>query len=259
MASARRLQGHVDLVGLGSLFQLLSHLPCEGVLTLVKGKDRYVLFVAPTGLRLLSSTQKRVRRIARLARALLGGRPLTPERVRAALKRERLPAWALPAAEEDVREALRRRVEEEVLDTFLWSRATFEFVDAPFPRGKARDPLASLTLDANVTSLLLEAARRADELAVIRRTLTEDSMKLVRIPREIYADDLGEDVGRADALLPLVNGRRTLKSILSASADPTFPTLRTVHKLLTLGYLKACDREGQTVRLVLPIGHASLP
>ena len=59
------------------------------------------------------------------------------------------------------------------------------------------------------------------------------------------------DLVRADAILPLVNGRRSLKAILRASIYPRFSTMRAVHKLLSLGYVKARDREGQTVPLAL--------
>ena len=68
-----------------------------------------------------------------------------------------------------------------------------------------------------------------------------------KIPREIHADALGEDVVRVDAILPLINGHRTLKAILQASIYPKFATLRAVHKLLTLGYAKAKDRAGETL------------
>ena len=55
---------------------------------------------------------------------------------------------------------------------------------------------------------------------------------------------------RVDAILPLLNGQRTLKTILEMSIYPKFATMRALHKLLTLGYAKARDREGQTITLL---------
>src|SRR6185436_15425334 len=110
-------------------------------------------------------------------------------------------------------------------------------------------PLAALAIRADVTSLLLEAARRADELLQIRKTLPDDGTKVQKIAREIHADQLGEDVVRVDAILPLITGRRTLKAILQSSIYPKFATLRAVHKLLTHGYAKAKDRAGETLVL----------
>jgi len=256
----RALKGHVDLVGLGSLLQLLSHNACEGILSVRKGNDRQAIYFSPGAIRLLSSTLPRVKRIGRIAKTLLGPTTISPERLRALLRREKLLGWTLgqlaltaePLREDAVRDALRQQVEEEVLDLFFWAQASFDFSEARFPRATAGNPLGSLALHANVTSLLLEAARRADELAVLRQTLTDDSIKILKLPREIYADELGEDVVRVDAILPLLNGRRTLRSVLRASIYPRFPTMRAVHKLLSLGYVKVHDRQGQTVQLTVP-------
>lgn len=252
----RFLKGHVDLVGLGHLLQDLTAHQAEGFLTLVRGKDRQTIHFGPGGIRLLSSSLARVKRIARIARRTLGTRPPTADRLRALLKKEKLLGWSLgqlalsetPLRREDVEDALRRQVEEEVLDLFMWSQAMFEFKEGKLAGAKALEPLAHLELRTNVTSLLLEAARREDETRRIRQSLGDDRHALRKVPREFHADVLGEDVVRADAILPLINGRRTLKAILRSSIYPIFSTLRAVHTLRTAGY----------VEMVLPADTLSL-
>lgn len=251
----RELSGHVDLLGLGNLLQLLAVNKCEGFLTVKRGQEEQTIHIAEGGIRLLASTAPRIKRVARLARIVMGPQPIMPERLRKILKGERLLGWTLgrlvladaPVSKRDVEEALRQQVEEEILDMFVWIEAQFEFVEGGAPGHGVRNPLAHLALHANVTSLLLEAARRADEVHQMRRTLTSDDLRLHKLPFEIHADELGEDVVRVDAILPLIDGRRTLRTILEASIYPRFATMRAVHRLLSLGYIKVHDREGQNL------------
>jgi hypothetical protein len=253
----RDLKGHVDLVGLGNLLQLLSMNKTEGVLSVTKGREKQSIHFGHEGIRLLSSSVPRVRRLSKLATKLSGRKLITPERLRNLLKKEKLLGWTLgqlvydndQVSTEKIHEALRHQVEEEILDLFVWDKATFAFEEIRPSRAQLASPLASLTIRADVTALLLEAARRADELLQIRKTLPDDTTKVQKLPREIHADELGEDLVRVDAILPLINGHRTLRAILESSIYPKFATLRAVHKLLTLGYAKAKDRSGDTMVL----------
>lgn len=241
----RRLKGHVDLLGLDHLVQDLSARRAEGFLTLARGKERQTLHVGPAGFRLLASTLPRVKRIARIARLTMGAKTPSADRLRALLKKEKLLGWSLghlafgeaPPTREAIEHALRGQVEEEVLDLFVWTQASFDFQEGKLSKSRSREPLAHLELSANVTSLLLEAARREDETRQIRMSL-DDRRVLRKVPREFHADALGEDVVRADAILPLINGRRTLKAILKASIYPNFSTLRAVHTLRAAGYVE---------------------
>jgi len=251
------LKGHVDLMGLGNLLQLLSLNKTEGVLTVLRGREKQAIHFGPEGIRIVASTVPRVRRLSGLARKLSNPRLLSPERLKALLRKEKLLGWTLghvvfaneALSVEKIHEALRLQVEEEILDLFVWEKSHFTFEEGPVRPSQATSPLGHLTIRADVTALLLEAARRADELLQIRRTLPDDGMKVHKIEREIHADELGEDVIRVDAILPLINGHRTLRAILEASIYPKFATMRAIHRLLSLGYAKAHDRAGQTLVL----------
>jgi len=269
-SGTRGLKGHVDLVGLGNLLQLLSMNKTEGVLSVTRGREKQSVHLGPDGIRLLGSTVPRVRRLSRLATKLSGPTLITSQRLKNLLGREKLLGWTLghvlysneELTRERIQQALRLQVEEEILDLFVWDKALFAFEEGRPGREKTGNPLATLAIRADVTSLLLEAARRADELLQIRRTLPDDKSKVHKIPREIHADQLGEDVVRVDAILPLINGSRTLKSILQKSIYPNFATMRAIHKLLTLGYAKAHDRAGVTVVgmvLVPPAPEVAVP
>jgi hypothetical protein len=256
-SGVRLLKGHVDLVGLGNLLQLLSMNKTEGVLSVVRSGEKQSVHLGPEGIRLLSSTVPRVRRLSKLATKLTGPTLISTLRLRNLLGKEKLLGWTLghvlysdeQLSKERIQEALRHQVEEEILDLFVWDEAMFAFEEGHPGRSTLATPLAQLAIRADVTSLLLEAARRADELLQIRKTLPDDGAKVQKIACEIHADQLGEDVVRVDAILPLITGRRTLKAILQSSIYPKFATMRAIHKLLTLGYAKAHDRGGETMVL----------
>lgn len=251
------LKGDVEILGLGNLLQLLAMNHREGILTLIRNDDRKTIHFAPKGMRLLSSSMKRVNKLGKI---LLRRRRISKEDLDALLKEQKLLGWKLGqiavesglVQKKDVEEALREQIEEEIFDMFMWKEAAFEFVEGRAPKQEENNPLSGLTFDANVMGLILEAARRADELLMIRRILTDDEMTLSKFPFEIQADELGGDMEIVDEILPLINGRRSVRDVVNASIYPRFVTMRAIYRLLVLGYIKAQDRKGNTVKVAPP-------
>ena len=254
------LKGDVEILGLGNLLQLLAMNHKEGILTLIRGEDRKTIHFATKGMRLLSSSMKRINKLGKI---LLRRKRISKEDLDALLKEQKLLGWKLGqiavesglVQKRDVEEALREQIEEEIFDMFMWKEAAFEFVEGRAPKTEESNPLSGLTFDANVTTLLLEAARRADELLMIRRILTDDDMTISKFPFEIQADELGQDMEAVDEVLPLINGRRSVREIVNASIYPRFVTMRAMYRLLVLGYIKALDRKGNTVKVAPSAQH----
>ncbi|HXG61497.1 MAG TPA: DUF4388 domain-containing protein [Planctomycetota bacterium] len=246
------LKGDVDILGLGNLLQLLSFNRREGTLTLYKEMERKAIHFGPRGIRLLSSTMKRINRVGRI---LLRKRRISRADLEALLRRQKLEGLKLgqlairagKATRKDVEEALREQIEEEIFDMFMWEGAAFEFQEGPSARAEATDPLAGLSFDVNVTSLLMEAARRHDELMRIRSILHDEDMVLQRAATSIPVSALGEDLEAARGLFPLVDGKRTLREVAQISPYPRFATMRAIYRLLALGQLKARDRKGAAI------------
>ena len=253
----RTLKGDVDILGLGNLLQLLSFNKREGVLTVAQGTEKKTIHFGTQGIRLLSSS---MRRINKLGKILLRRRTITKEDLDALLKEQKMLGWKLGqialtsglVKKKDIEEALREQVEEEIFDLFMWNDATFEFAEGRAPKEDPDNPLAQLTFGSSVTSLVLEAARRADELLVIRRLLDHDEMTIEKFPFDIEVDEVGPDLEVVESIIPLMNGRRTLGEIVNASIYPRFATMRAVYRLFTLGYIKAHDRKGQMILTVRP-------
>jgi len=206
----------------------------EGVLTLIRESDRKTIHFTAKGMRLLSSTMKRVNKLGKI---LLRRKRISKDDLDALLKEQKLLGWKLGQIavesglvhKRDVEEALREQIEEEIFDMFMWKEAAFEFVEGRAPKMEENNPLSGLTFDANVMSLILEAARRADEL--------------------------GQDMDTVDEVLPLINGRRSVREIVNASSYPRFVTMRAIYRLMVLGYIKAQDRKGNTVKVAKAAQH----
>jgi hypothetical protein len=254
------LKGDVEILGLGNLLQLLAMNHREGILTLIRNEDRKTIHFTPKGMRLLSSS---MRRINKLGKILLRRKRISKDDLDALLKEQKLLGWKLGqiavesglVQKKDVEEALREQIEEEIFDMFMWREAAFEFAEGRAPKQEENNPLSGLTFDVNMTGLILEAARRADELLMIRRILTDDDMTLSKFPFEIQAEELGQDLEVVDEIIPIINGRRSVREIVNASIYPRFITMRAIYRLLVLGYIKAQDRKGNMVKVAPPAEH----
>src|SRR6185295_2242921 len=251
------LKGDVEILGLGNLLQLLAMNHKEGILTLIRESDRKTIHFATKGMRLLSSSMKRINKLGKI---LLRRKRISKEDLDALLKEQKLLGWKLGqiavesglVQKKDVEEALREQIEEEIFDMFMWQQAAFEFAEGRAPKQEESNPLAGVNFDANMTGLILEAARRADELMMIRKILSDDDMSLTKFPFEVQVDELGADIDVVDDILPLMNGRRTVREVVNGSIYPRFISMRAIYKLLLLGYIKAQDRKGNTVKLAPP-------
>lgn len=250
----RTLKGHVDLLGLGNLLQILSMNGREGVLTLIRDEDRKSIHFGPEGIRLLFSSMRRVNKVGKI---LLRRRRISKEDLDALLKEQRLLGWKLGQValtsglvrKEDVETALLEQIEEELFDLFMWTDANFEFLEGKAPPRDSDHPLGDITFAKNVTHLVLEAATRADEYLRIRTILIDDELTLSKLPFEVQADELAEDLDIVEHLLPMINGRRSVREITASSMYPRFTSLRALYRLLTLGYIKAKNKKGDTVNL----------
>ena len=247
------LKGDVDILGLGTLLATLSMNGREGVLTLYKGMDKKSIYFGPQGMRLLATSMKRVNQLGKI---FLRRKKVTADDLKKLLDEQKMLGWKLgliavnsgKITKKDLEEALREQIEEEIFDMFMWAGAAFEFQEGP-PRSKSDNPLAELTFESNITSIALEAARRADELLQIRQLVSDEGLSLARLPRDIKAADVADGLDTIKGVLPLINGSRTVRDIVAGSIFPRFATLRAIYALISKGYVKAFNAKG-TIRVV---------
>ena len=143
--------------------------------------------------------------------------------------------------------ALCEQAQEEIYDLFSWTEARFEFSEGPPPPKPKDFPLADTIVDASPTSVMLEAARRQDELSVIRKVIPNDSMIPIRTTKVFAPEKLSLDSDLLISIYRHVNGRVGISEVIRLSLYPRFEALRGLYMMAKKGYIRVVDREGATV------------
>lgn len=242
-----QIKGDVEVLGISNLLQMLSMNGCKGFLTIFLDGQKKVIHFLEDGIRLVSGA----RRTNPLGEILMRTGKITRDQLDELLAEQRRTATPLgeivsrrgildPAV---IQSALREQVAEEIYDLFTWSGASFLFAEA-VGGGDPADlgPLASVVLDANVMSLMIEAARRVDELARIQSVIPDVRLVAERLELPASMDDPSLDRNAIEDILPLVDGERSVGHIIEESLFPKFTVLRTLYGLAQRGVIKIKDR-----------------
>jgi two-component system chemotaxis response regulator CheY len=241
-----QIKGDVEVLGISNLLQMLSMAGCKGYLTIVLEGQKKVIHFQDDGIRLVSGA----RRTNPLGEILMRTGKITRDQLDELLAEQRRTATALgeivsrrgildPAV---IQSALREQVAEEIYDLFTWSGANFFFQEAAgFSAPVDTGPLANVLLDANVMSLMIEAARRVDELARIHSVIPDVRLVAERLELPASLDDPSLDRNSIEDILPLVDGERSVGHIIEESLFPKFTVLRTLYGLAQRGVIKIRD------------------
>jgi len=266
-----KIRGDVDVLGIANLLQMLSNNGCEGYLTIAQDLQQKIIEFTSRGIRLVSGA----RRTNPLGEILLRTGKISREQLDEMLVQQKKTGRPLGEIVADsgilskavIDGALREQVAEEIYDLFTWLEATFEFTTL----GGGQPPpdqglLATVVLDQNVMSIMLEAARRVDELSRIQAVIPDVRLVAERLELPASLDDPGLDRDATEEILPLVDGEKTVGEIIDESLYPKFTVLRTLYGLAQRGVVKIRARTDaatspQTVvlRRVTPLSERGAP
>jgi len=246
------LRGDVAILSFPDLLQHLANTQRAGTLTLVQGTQRKSIYMSPDGMRLLSTS---TRKTSSLGEILIRTRKITRGQLDQLLDQQRRTGLRLgeivsrqgTVQKQDIEAALREQAQEEIYDLFSWMDAKFEFVEGPPPPRPADFPLAEVVVDASPTSIMLEAARRADELAVIMKEIRSEQMIPIRTRKPFSPENQGLNPDLLSAVYRQINGRVGIAEVIRLSLYPRFEALRAIYVLSKREYIKILDREGATV------------
>lgn len=242
-----RIHGDVAVLGIANLLQMLSMNHCRGFLIVNQEGHKKVIHFLDEGIRLVSGA----RRTNPLGEILMRTGRITREQLDELLAEQRRTGTPLGAivsqrsilAPPVIASALREQVAEEIYDLFTWSDATFDFMesnDAPAPPDNG--PLADVVLDTSMMSIMIEAARRVDELARIQSLIPDVRLVPERLELPASLDDPSLDRSSIEDILPLVDAERSVGHIIEESLFPKFTVLRTLYGLAQKGVIKIKDR-----------------
>lgn len=245
------LKGDASILPVGDLLQQLSAARKAGTLALQRGEEQKMLYLHPDGMKLLRTSSPRTTslgeiliRTGKITRAELD--PMIEEQRKTGRRLGEIVARLGKVTKQDIQNALREQVEEEIYDVFSWSDASFEFVEGAAPPAAPENPMSEIVLDANPTSILLEAARRADEMATIMRVIRDESLVPFRTTHHFLPHNLGVSPDLLTAVYREINGRASVTEVVRRSLHPRFHALRAMYVLLTKEFAQLLDREGAT-------------
>jgi hypothetical protein len=131
--------------------------------------------------------------------------------------------------EEDIREIFETMIEEDVFELMSIKSGTYEFETevraGPLPEG---------ALCAEIGPILMEAARKADEVGEMRSALGPEDAVLVLTPAGREADSSLEE---EKLLLGLVNGVRPVDTLIEESKLDTYTATRILFDIARRGWI----------------------
>ena len=125
----RTFGGDLGILGLGNLLQVISMSAAQGFLTISQGEDKKTIQYTAQGIRLVSG----VRRAIPLGQILVRGGKLSKEQLEELLAEQRKTSSRLGdlllerqvVTKEDIDQALRDQVSEELYEHFAWEQGRF--------------------------------------------------------------------------------------------------------------------------------------
>lgn len=258
------LRGDVAIMGLPEVLQHLSTNQKAGTLLIVQGQMSKSIYLSPDGMRLMATSTRKTSslgeiliRTRKISRAQLD--QLLLEQQKTGKRLGELVSRQGSVTKQDIETALREQAQEEIYDLFSWTEAKFEFKEGTEPEKPKDFPLADVVVDASPTSVMLEAARRADELVIIRKVVRDETMIPIRTTKPFTADKLGLNPDLLTSVYSQINGRVGVSEVIRLSLYPRFEALRAMYVLASRGYVKIMDREGATMIHLKSDSSARLP
>jgi antitoxin component of RelBE/YafQ-DinJ toxin-antitoxin module len=124
-----------------------------------------------------------------------------------------------------------KQAENAIYDLFFWEKGEFEYTDKTFSTQRM------VVKKINIMSTILEAARRIDEMPVLKK----------QIPREDMVFQASDSVKKDNkiklnpdewSVLALVDGKLTVKQIIAESINDSFTVYQILNSLISYGSIK---------------------
>jgi hypothetical protein len=134
-----------------------------------------------------------------------------------------------------LKEIVRRLCREAVLDVFLWEEGTFDFQEGPVSFDE------TMTDAIDPMEIILEAARRMDEWAVIKKLIPSDTI-VFKVSDQ--ARQQGERITlQTDELrlLSLLDGQKSVRDVVRETGKEEFDVYKTLYAMATSKLIRATD------------------
>jgi len=232
------LSGNIQTMPLPDIFQFIGLGRKTGVLRVVEGRsEKELVFEEGVAVWCSSNNPKEY-----LGQHLLARTSLTEADLEAAFRKQRSEARPLgeilvesgKIGAEELDKVLHRKIEDAMYELFLWESGEFTFSE-----GELEPGLVPLRLRLTWESLVMEGARRSDELGRIRTRIPNDSVRFL-IQRERFPAGFPRSGGDRK-LIALVEKKYSADKILSRFHVSDFDILHRLSELCREGLLTVVE------------------
>ncbi len=138
--------------------------------------------------------------------------------------------------EEELHDFLKIQVSEIIYDSFTWKEGGFSFWNDSNP------PDHAVAISVDLTNLIMESARRMDELEYFTQRLPPDSAVLRTVPNPVVQEKISLSLEEWKVLF-LINGKRSLKEICHESTEEILEVYRVVYGLYASRLVEVVQEE----------------
>ncbi|MEK7465805.1 MAG: PQQ-binding-like beta-propeller repeat protein [Planctomycetota bacterium] len=224
---------------LATLLHGLAESGREGTLTVRDGERRVDLYAARSGVRLVASGQ---RRGVRIGQVLLKAGKISQRQLDLVLERQlksnlrfgELLYLMAQITEDEIRQAIRSQIQEEILDLFLLTEAQSSFVEGPPPQELFEEAGPVTEHPFPIPPLLEEGSRRASEWEAFGTRVPRADLALSKAPPNPGKSELPLD-DRTLQIIELCDGRRGVEQVVEVSPKFRFETLKAISYLVSVG------------------------
>ncbi|MBI2930084.1 MAG: DUF4388 domain-containing protein [Planctomycetes bacterium] len=229
------LKGDLKSINLANVLQDIASNELGGTLTLRAGENHRLFWFEKGRLRLVGlgngkgpSALNGLVALGRIKPGEINPRGGNVTFVRSLIKRGSV-------AREDVRAALEQQMTELVCDVFVWSGATFEFVEGDPDEDEFETSQLDYEIRLAPDSIIMEAVRRIDEWTEIKKSIisAEEIFVVLRERAEADGDPIIERVAA------FFDGERRLRDIIDQTHLGQFAVFRAAAALLRSGAVRA--------------------
>jgi outer membrane protein assembly factor BamB/predicted negative regulator of RcsB-dependent stress response len=242
------LRGNLESFSLPEIFQSLAVNQHTGTLRVTDGESEKLIYFSGGEINLLATGKNTTTKIGDF---LIKTGKATPQQIQECLTEQDRTGKLLGEVlvgrqvitEDDVADAVRNKIEEEIYDLFLWKAADFEFLPGYCPHEMV-DPLQKTSkLRINANSLIMESLRRMDEWGRIYKVIPD--LNLVFAPANLNP----AVIKRIDAPeshireIYLVDGKRSISELVDLSMLNKFEFCRLMYECFKNGIVTTARKE----------------
>lgn len=239
------IKGELSQIKLADILQMVALNGQEGTLIVSDKDSKKWLYFSKEGVSLLSSGK---RQPLSLGQRLLSAGKVNRTQLDEAVLEYRKTGKKLGqilvdqglVCKEEVEEAVRAQIADEIFDLLEWEGAEFEFVPGPPLEKSAATQPVGRHLSFDVNTILLEAAKRADEWDLVKKKI--NSLNEVLVPCVLYKTQLDLSAELA-AAFALVDGRTSVREIIQKLRMPRLDAAVLLGVLLETGTVRFATKE----------------